>query len=115
MSKTLVWIILVVAMDATAQPRVIPSPVDSGPNLPAQPIGANDLLSLSVYGAPELTRTVRVSAEGSIRLPMLKQRIAARGLMPAELETRIAAALAQEGLLIDPAVTVTIAEYYSRP
>jgi polysaccharide export outer membrane protein len=87
----------------------------AGANLPAQPIGATDLLAISVYGAPELTRTVRVSDEGVIRLPMLRERIDARGMMPAALETRIAAALAKEEILVDPAVTVTIAEYHSRP
>jgi len=86
-----------------------------GPNLPAQTIGPADLLAVSVYGAPELTRTVRVSAEGLIRLPMLRAKIDAQGLMPAEVETRIAAALAQEQILVDPQVTVTIAEYFSRP
>ena len=87
----------------------------AGANLPAQAIGPADLLAISVYGAPELTRTVRVSAEGSIRLPMLREKIDAQGLMPAEVETRIAAALAKEEILVDPAVTVTIAEYFSRP
>ena len=86
-----------------------------GANLPAQPIGATDLLAISVYGAPELTRTVRVSGEGLIRLPMLREKIDARGMMPAELETRLAAALENEEILVDPAVTVTIAEYHSRP
>jgi polysaccharide export outer membrane protein len=84
-------------------------------NLPAQKIGATDLLSISVYGAPELTRTVRVSAEGFLRLPMLKQRIEAKGLMPSDLEEKIAAALSAEQILVDPVVTVTIAEYHSRP
>jgi len=87
----------------------------AGANLPAQPIGATDLLAISVYGAPELTRTVRVSGEGLIRLPMLREKIDARGMMPAELETRLAAALENEEILVDPAVTVTIAEYHSRP
>jgi len=84
-------------------------------NLPAQKIGSNDLLSLSVYGAPELTRTVRVSAEGFLRLPMLKQKIEAKGLMPSDLEEKIATALSVEQILVDPVVTVTIAEYHSRP
>jgi polysaccharide export outer membrane protein len=84
-------------------------------NLPAQKIGPNDLLSISAYGAPELTRTVRVSAEGFIRLPMLKQKLEAKGLMPSELEEKIAAALSQEEILVDPIVTVNIAEYHSRP
>ncbi len=84
-------------------------------NLPAQRIGPNDLLSLSVYGAPELTRTVRVSAEGFLRLPMLKQKIEAKGLMPSDLEDKIATALDAEKILVEPIVTVTIAEYHSRP
>lgn len=90
--------------------------VDSpGANLPAQAIGPADLLAISVYGAPELTRTVRVSPEGLIRLPMLREKIDAQGLMPAAVEMRIAAALAREQILVNPAVTVTIAEYHSRP
>ncbi len=84
-------------------------------NLPAQKIGPNDLLSISVYGAPELTRTVRVSAEGFLRLPMLKQKVEAKGLMPSDLEEKIATALDAEKILVEPVVTVTIAEYHSRP
>jgi polysaccharide export outer membrane protein len=84
-------------------------------NLPAQRIGANDLVAVSVYDVPELTRTVRVGADGLMRLPMLKQRIKAEGLMPSELETAIASALVAEQLIVDPFVTVTIAEYNSRP
>ena len=92
-----------------------PSAPSLAGNLPAQRIGANDLLSISVYGSPELTRTVRVSAEGFLRLPMLKQKVEAKGLMPANLEENLAAALREEEILVDPAVTVTIAEYHSRP
>ena len=83
-------------------------------NLPAQKIGADDLLSVSVYDAPELTVAVRVSAEGKIRLPLLKRSIQAAGLFPGELETALAEALRAEKLLIDPVVTVTVAEYRSR-
>lgn len=88
---------------------------ESGANLPAQPVGINDLLSITVYGAPELSRSVRVSPDGTVRLPMLKQTIGARGLLPAEVESHLAAALASEQILVDPVVTVTIAEVASRP
>ena len=98
-----------------AQVAIPAAPSEVGANLPALPVGPNDLLAVTVYGAPELTRTVRVSAEGTIRLPMLHEKIAARGLMPGELETRIAAALSADEILVDPVVTVSIAEYYSRP
>jgi polysaccharide export outer membrane protein len=84
-------------------------------NLPAQPIGANDLISVSVYDAPELTRTVRVSADGFIRLPMLKQRVKVQGLMPAQVETAIGKALQDEQIIVDPFVTINVAEYNSRP
>jgi protein involved in polysaccharide export with SLBB domain len=37
---------------------------DTGANLPARPIGPDDLVAVSVYGSPELTRNVRVSGDG---------------------------------------------------
>ncbi|MCC6395218.1 MAG: polysaccharide biosynthesis/export family protein [Bryobacterales bacterium] len=86
-----------------------------GANLPAQKIGPNDLIAVSVYDAPELTRTIRVSADGMIRLPMVRQRLKADGLMPAELETAIAGSLREEQILVEPIVTVTMVEYHSRP
>ena len=89
--------------------------METGANLPPRPIGAGDLLSISVYGAPELSRTARVSQEGSIRLPMLKKPIEARGVTPSELEQRVADSLAEASILVDPSVVITIAEYATRP
>ena len=91
------------------------TPAAAGSNLPVQKIGAHDLLSLSVYGAPELSRSIRVSSEGFLRLPMLKQGIHAEGLLPDQLERSICTALIAEQILIDPVVTVNIMEYASRP
>jgi polysaccharide export outer membrane protein len=99
----------------SAQPRPAFSADTEGANLPAQPLGANDLISVSVYDAPELTRSVRVSSDGFIRLPMLKQQVRAKGLLPGELEAAIAQALRGEQILVDPIVTVTVAEYTSLP
>lgn len=84
-------------------------------NLPVQKIGSHDLVSLNVYGAPEFSRTIRVSGEGLLRLPMVKQPVRAEGLMPEQLENAIAQALQSEQILVDPVVTVTIVEYASRP
>lgn len=83
--------------------------------LPSQRIGANDLLNLNVYGAPELSRPVRVSPDGTIQVPMLRQTFRAEGKYPGELESLIAAGLASEKILVSPVVTVTVAEYVSRP
>ena len=87
----------------------------AGTNLPVQKLGSHDLLSLSIYGAPELSRTIRISGEGMLRLPMMKQAIRAEGLLPDQLERAIASALQSEQILVDPIVTVNIVEYSSRP
>ncbi len=88
---------------------------DSSSNLPVQKIGIDDLLGISVSDAPELTRTLRVAADGSLRLPMVKKRIAVVGLLPADVEIAITDALRAEQLLVDPVVTVSVVEYRSRP
>jgi len=73
------------------------------------------LIAVSVYDAPELTRTVRVGADGMIQLPMLDQLIQAQGLMPRQLEAAIGKALRDEQIIVDAFVTVNVAEYNSRP
>ncbi|HEV2136862.1 MAG TPA: polysaccharide biosynthesis/export family protein [Terracidiphilus sp.] len=85
------------------------------PTLPVGRIGDNDLIGVSVYDAPELTRPVRVTAEGDIRLPLVKQPIHVAGLYPDGVEEAIRAALINDQVLVDPIVTVSIMEYDSRP
>jgi len=82
-----------------------------GSNLPTHQIVADDLVSVALLGSPELTRNVRVSADGTIRLPLLRTPIALSGLVPAEAEIIIAKAFQKEGIFTDPAVTVMIVEY----
>jgi polysaccharide export outer membrane protein len=84
-------------------------------NLPVEKIGNDDLIGITVYDEPELTRTVRVGSDGDIRLPMLRQPIHAAGLYPAALEKVITTALTDENVLVEPIVTVSVVEYRSRP
>jgi len=84
-------------------------------NLPALQLHAGDLVAVSVYDAPELTRTVRVDPDGTIRLPLLAEGVKAAGLMPRELEAGLTDALKSEQILVDPIVKVTVVEYHSRP
>ncbi|MCU1335362.1 MAG: polysaccharide biosynthesis/export protein, partial [Bryobacterales bacterium] len=98
----------------SGQARLPSGSIELGANLPPRPIAAGDLLAISVYGAPELSRSVRVSVDGLIRLPMLKNPIEARGTTPAELEQRVSVALGDAKILVDPSVVITIAEYASR-
>lgn len=97
--------------------QVKPAPTVDSPlmNLPAHRIGPNDLLSVSVYDAPELSKSVRVSADGYIRLPMLKGRLYVAGVLPLQVEQTVTEALQKEEILVSPIVTVGISEYSSRP
>jgi polysaccharide export outer membrane protein len=84
-------------------------------NLPALELHAGDLIAVSVYDAPELTRSIRVEQDGSIHLPLLAEGVKASGLMPRELEAELANALKSEEILVDPVVKITVVEYHSRP
>ena len=104
------------AVFVTAQPSArLSLPQEATINLPSQPVGPSDLIVVSIYNQPALSRTVRVSTDGQMRLPMLKQRIVAAGKLPSDLEEAIASAYQSEGILIDPQVTVNIADYHSHP
>lgn len=112
------WVVLAGSLFAQQPDRAIATGSNleyAYSNLPTQPVGPDDLLALSVYDSPELTRTVRVDANGNIRLPMLKDPIPVGGLVPSQVETTIAKSLTQGKVLVDPIVTVTIVEYQSRP
>jgi len=99
---------LAVCAIATAQ-AIPPRMEDAGKeNLPAQQLGADDLIGVSIYDAPEMTRTVRIEADGTIHLPLLKRGVEAAGVFPRQLEAGIAEALQQEQILVDPVVKVTV-------
>ncbi len=89
--------------------------VTVGTAMPAQRLGPEDLISVQVYNFPELSRTVRVSADGKIRLPLLNTPLPAAGKLPVELEPEIADALRTNDLVVNPTITVTVVEYSGRP
>jgi polysaccharide export outer membrane protein len=83
--------------------------------LPSQALGADDLLQIMVPYCPELSRSFRVSSDGTLALPLLKQRIAVAGLQPSQVEKKIAAELLSEQVLADPVVNISVLEYRSKP
>jgi polysaccharide biosynthesis/export protein len=85
-----------------------------GANLPFQPIGASDLVRLTVDDSPELTQSFRVDKQGNLNLPLLRAPIRAEGLYPNALGNQIADALQTQHLLVKPVVDVSIVEYRSR-
>jgi polysaccharide biosynthesis/export protein len=108
-------LILAALLPLAAQLRVSQMEEVGKDNLPAQKLGVDDLVAVSVYDAPELTRSVRVEPDGSIHLPLLEDGIKAAGLFPHELESSVAAALKTGEILVDPVVKITVVEYHSRP
>jgi polysaccharide export outer membrane protein len=92
----------------------LPATSDTGNNLPLQPLGPSDLVRLSVYDSPELSRSFRVDQKGELELPMLKQPVNVKGLMPEDAAKLIADDLRNQHMLVNPIVDISVVEYRSR-
>ena len=78
-------------------------------------IGDGDLLSITVFDVPELTRDVRVSQTGKISIPLVPVRLEVTGLTEIQAEQKIAEVLESNGLVSHPEVGVVVKEHRSRP
>jgi polysaccharide export outer membrane protein len=74
--------------------------------------GPQDVLDITVFKAPELTKTVQVAEDGTINLPLLGQ-IPAAGKSPSELERMIQTRL-DTRYMKSSQVTVFVKEYNSQ-
>jgi polysaccharide biosynthesis/export protein len=72
-------------------------------------IGPQDLMEITVFGQPDLNRTVRVNSAGEISLPLIGS-VSAVGLTAQQLEQRVATALGEK-YLQNPQVTVFMKEF----
>lgn len=68
-------------------------------------IGPGDLIEVSVYGAPDYVKSVRVGSNGEVTLP-LAGTVAVGGLTPAQAETAIAKRLSDGQYFENPRVSV---------
>jgi len=87
--------------------------VKSGPH--EYVIGNGDLLDISVFDVPELTRELRVSQTGTIGIPLVPVRLRVAGLTELQAEQKIAEVLEANGLVSHPEVGVIVKEHKSRP
>jgi polysaccharide export outer membrane protein len=83
-------------------------------NLGDEPVAAGDLVYISVAGSPEFSRSYRVSADGSLSLPLLHQTIPVAGMVPAAISRAVSAELIREQILVNPIVSASVLEYRSR-
>ncbi len=75
-------------------------------------VGSGDVLKINVYENPDLSATVRVSADDSIRVALLGE-VAVRDLTVSQVAQKLEALFA-DGYLLDPQVDVFIEEYRSK-
>jgi polysaccharide export outer membrane protein len=86
----------------------------SGPLTPQDPnyvIGPQDLIDISVWKEPDLSRSVPVRPDGKISLPLLND-IQAAGLTPTQLGAQITTNLAK--YVTNPQVTVIVSQINSQ-
>jgi polysaccharide export outer membrane protein len=75
-------------------------------------VGEGDVLKISVYDNPDLEKTVRVSGEGAIVLPLIGE-VSVGDLTVSAVTRRITDLLA-DGYLINPHVSVFVEEFRSK-
>ena len=73
-------------------------------------IGGDDVLSISVWKEPDLTRLIPVRSDGKISLPLIGE-IQAAGRTPAQLQQEIEVSL--RSYITEPQVTVIVQEIHS--
>jgi polysaccharide export outer membrane protein len=75
-------------------------------------IGAEDVLDISVWKSPELTRTVPVRPDGKISMPLLND-VQAAGLTPMQLREALTKGYSTQGGVVEPEVSVIVREIHS--
>ncbi len=75
-------------------------------------IGERDLLSIQIYGEPELSGSATVGEDGRVFVPLVGA-VEVRGLSPHEAAQRLAERLS-DGYLVRPQVSVEVEEYRSQ-
>jgi polysaccharide export outer membrane protein len=78
-------------------------------------IGSGDLVTVSVFDVPELSRDLRVSQSGTVSMPLVPTRLHVAGLTESQAEQVIADVLQSSGLVSHPEVNVLVKEHRSKP
>lgn len=103
---------LILSPQKLAAQSVVTSPT-SGVDNGQYRVGANDLLSVEVFGLEDFDRKVRVLRDGTISLPLLGS-VQVEGLSLEAAQEKITDLLVEKQLVRDPQVTLFVEEYLSR-
>ena len=83
------------------------------PDYRLEALGMGDMIRVSVFRNPDLTTEARVSERGTIMFPLIGE-ISVTGLTPTQVSKQIADKLRAGRFVVDPEVTVSIAQVNSR-
>lgn len=103
------WFLALLCMPAVLTAATVQSQSES---LGEYRVGSGDVLKINVYENPDLSTTVRVSADDTIRMPLLG-RVDVSEMSVSRVAQRLEDMLA-DGYLISPQVDVFIEEYRSK-
>ena len=112
-SYTALFVLLALAGTASAQDHATATFGGGGAGFgsgAAGPIGAGDLVEMSVFDTPELSGKLRVSNTGDVILPLVGT-VHLQGLTAGDAQTLIRQKFISGAFLKDPQVTVFISEY----
>ncbi len=81
--------------------------------LAANPLGAGDMLRITVYDNPDLTTETRVTSDDTINFPLIGE-VSVAGKSVPEAERMIASELGKQGFLRNPQVNILVTEFLSQ-
>jgi polysaccharide export outer membrane protein len=99
----------VAPVGASVTPALAPIPASETPTTEML-IGSGDLLEVSVYGAPDYVKEVRVNSQGEVTLPLAGP-VKIGGMSTEQAEAVIAKTLSAGGFFRDPKVSVLEKEF----
>ncbi len=112
MGKTVATMMLLVMLAASAAGHAQPEPAIEVPAAPPLVIGSGDLISVSMFDAPELSGRFRVDQNGDVKIPLVKP-IHVAGLTAEQAANVMKSQYVQADILIPEgsSPTVFIEEY----
>jgi polysaccharide export outer membrane protein len=107
--KALLALLLALPVLQAAPDREEPPPPATSP---AYRVGAGDVLSIVVFGHPDLSLAPAIQPDGTIVMPLLRE-VPVAGVTVAEVQRKLRNLL-EKDYLVDPQVHVAVQEYQSQ-
>ncbi|MEO5675975.1 MAG: polysaccharide export protein EpsE [Usitatibacter sp.] len=103
-----------VAFQPIAAPAsVTPASAQLASNAALEAVGAGDMLRINVFRNPDLNTEARVTDQGTVLFPLIGD-VQVTGLTPQQVGSRIAELLRVGGFVVNPEVSVSMAQVNSR-